>query len=311
MNTFKTILIQLINVILINCIKTQNVEYTPVYKGDFYKITDMHIPGYGRYRTYSPNDLLRDGIIHGMISLDNINHIQSGYIKLLMGSLYLLPTKSSKRILFIGLGVGVLPKTLDQILPNSQIDVVEIEQISYDLAKQYFFYNTSDRVKVHIADGYDYVMNLPKEKSYDIIVLDAFLDLSQEVCAPYVFLNDKFVLKVKEKLKPNGVYAINTVPPYCSHVTYEIGLYHKYFGRLYMGKHFGNRIVLAQKGKQATQRQIKNRVKYYREAFNLVGTDSNWIVETFKSFQKQQYYMPRPRTCQLDASFFINNTCFF
>ena len=66
-----------------------------------------------------------------------------------------------------------------------------------------------------IGDGYDYVMNLTSEK-YDMIILDAFMDLSQEICAPDNMLTEKFVLKVRKHLNSNGVLVVNTLPQFCS-----------------------------------------------------------------------------------------------
>ena len=286
-------------------------NYSPkmetIYQGDYYKVDNVFTP-YGTFRKYGPS-LTSENFSHGFISLDNVDHIQPGYMKLVMASLYLQPTKKPKRILIIGLGIGVLPKSLDQILKDAYIDVVEIDQICLELAKEYFYYNTSDRVRVHIGDGYDFVMNLTKEQTYDIIVMDAFMDYSEETCTPPVFLTDYFVRRVKEHLAPNGVYAINTIPQFCSQNSYELALFHNHFGRLYFGKHHGNKVVLGQKARKApTNRQIKSRVRYYREAFQTLGIDSNWLVATFHNFKRFRQYLPAKTTDWFSYTF-VNNVC--
>ena len=79
-----------------------------------------------------------------------------------MGGLFLQKvTHAPKRILIIGLGIGILPRVFNQIiLKDSHIDVVEIDERIYDIAQKYFFLKKSPRLNVFIGDGYDYVMNL-------------------------------------------------------------------------------------------------------------------------------------------------------
>ena len=127
-------------------------------------------------------------------------------------------------------------------------------------------------------------MNLTSEK-YDMIILDAFMDLSQEICAPETFVTERFVLKVKKHLNKNGVLVVNSLPHFCSKYSYERNLYHNIFGRIYMGSFFTNNIMIALNGKAPTKRQIESRILYYEKLFIRVGTDARWIAQMFKKFK--------------------------
>ena len=64
-----------------------------------------------------------DETVQGMISVANPNLIYVEYVKMLVGSLLINP--EPEKVLIIGLGVGILAKTLDEILrKNATIDVV-------------------------------------------------------------------------------------------------------------------------------------------------------------------------------------------
>jgi spermidine synthase len=43
-----------------------------------------------------------------------------------------------------------------------------------EIAKNLFFFTKSERVNIYVKDGFDYIMNLKKTQSYDLIILDAF-----------------------------------------------------------------------------------------------------------------------------------------
>ena len=184
-----------------------------IYEDESFRVDDVLTKYNQSLRFFGPNNVIKDGINHGKVDLNNVDNVISPYIKLMMGGLYLQKaTLKIKHILFIGLGIGVLPRAFNQIiLKDSHIDVVEIDERIYDIAQKYFFLKKSPRLNVFIGDGFDYVMNLTNEK-YDMIILDAFKDVSQEICAPDTVVTDRFVLKVKKHLNKNGVFAVNTLP---------------------------------------------------------------------------------------------------
>uniref|UniRef100_UPI002953A509 eEF1A lysine and N-terminal methyltransferase-like n=1 Tax=Panthera onca TaxID=9690 RepID=UPI002953A509 len=63
-------------------------------------------------------------------------------------------------LLVVGLGGGSLPLFVHDHFPKSCIDAVEIDPSMLEVATQWFGFSQSDRMKVHIADGLDYITSL-------------------------------------------------------------------------------------------------------------------------------------------------------
>ena len=143
--------------------------------------------------------------------------------------------------------------------------------------------------------------------------MDAFVDIPGETCAPESFFSERFVRKVYDQLRSNGgVFAVNTIPFLCSKFSYERNLYHNIFGRLYMGSIEVNTVILAQKSKvKPTQRQIVSRVNYYKNKFLNLGTDAQWIANTFKNFKRYKRNKLFTNYCDLFRYTFFDNICFF
>ena len=281
-----------------------------IYENGSFRVDDVLTKYNQSLRLFGPNNAIKDDIVHGYIDLNNVNNIGAPCFKLMMGGLYLKKVKHApKRILIIGLGIGILTRALNQIvLKDSQIDVVEIDERIYDIAQKYFFLKKSPRLNVFIGDGFDYIMNLTNEK-YDMIILDAFVDLSQEICAPDTFVTERFVLKVREHLKTSGVLVVNTLPHFCSKYSYERNLYHSIFGRIYIGSSFPNNILIALKDKAPTKQQIESRIRYYEKLFIRVGTDARWIAQMFNNFKRYKRNPLYALQCNLYSYTFGDNYC--
>lgn len=116
----------------------------------------------------------------------------------------LLFNQSPKKILVLGLGVGMMPNVLSNLLPNTKIDIIEIDQEIAFVAKTYFNFNETENMKVIIADAYDFV--LQTQEKYDIIFFDVF----GEDYIPEKFLTRNFMQSLSKLLSPTGILAINT-----------------------------------------------------------------------------------------------------
>ncbi|XP_058103272.1 uncharacterized protein LOC131246849 isoform X2 [Magnolia sinica] len=152
----------------------------------------------------------------------------------------------------IGLGAGLLPMFLRRCMPFSYIEVVELDPMILDLAKDHFGFIEDEKLKVHIADGIRFVRNaandstaskitandqnddyssckgnLPfpngsgansltegeKSTQFDILIIDAdSSDVSSGLtCPPADFMEESFLLCVKESLSKEGLFVINLV----------------------------------------------------------------------------------------------------
>ncbi|XP_048214276.1 eEF1A lysine and N-terminal methyltransferase isoform X1 [Perognathus longimembris pacificus] len=120
-------------------------------------------------------------------------------------------------LLVVGLGGGSLPLFVHDHFPRSRVDAVEIDPSMLDVATQWFGFSQSDRMKVHIADGLDYITSLSgageARPPYDVIMFDVdskdpTLGMS---CPPPAFVEPSFLQKVRSILTPEGVFILNLV----------------------------------------------------------------------------------------------------
>ncbi|KAM5203179.1 eEF1A lysine and N-terminal methyltransferase isoform 2-T2 [Hipposideros larvatus] len=119
-------------------------------------------------------------------------------------------------LLVVGLGGGSLPLFVHDHFPKSCVDAVEIDPSMLEVATQWFGFCQSNRMKVHLADGLDYISNLAggaARPHYDVIMFDVdskdpTLGMS---CPPPAFVDQPFLHKVKSILSPEGVFILNLV----------------------------------------------------------------------------------------------------
>lgn len=108
-----------------------------------------------------------------------------------------------QRILFIGMGGGIMPMYIRKHFPETQIDIVEIDKSILPIAEKYFGFKKDSKINIFFEDGRVFV-DKSKEK-YDII----FLDVYNAEGIPYQFTTVEFFTKIKEKLSKNGILSIN------------------------------------------------------------------------------------------------------
>ncbi|KAJ0988886.1 hypothetical protein J5N97_007242 [Dioscorea zingiberensis] len=153
--------------------------------------------------------------------------------------------KKKVKTIIIGLGAGLLPMFLHGCLPFLDIEVVELDPVVLDLAKDYFGFMEDKELKVHIGDGIKFIQDnivrgSPKASVQDenrdsnanvhdgnsvnplangnecvgmkILIIDAdSSDLSSGLtCPPSNFVEEPFLLSVKEFLS-GGFFVINLV----------------------------------------------------------------------------------------------------
>jgi spermidine synthase len=154
----------------------------------------------------------------------------------------LLVNPEPERILVAGLGGGSIPMTLADLFPNASIDIVEIDQAVFNVAKEYFFFEESDRMNVTVADARVFVKRAGIQGSqYDYIVLDAFTG----DYIPEHLLTREFLQEVQEILAPDGVLVANTFST-SRFYDHESVTYHDVYGEFFNFKlpYSGNRIII-------------------------------------------------------------------
>ncbi|GMH28276.1 hypothetical protein Nepgr_030119 [Nepenthes gracilis] len=150
----------------------------------------------------------------------------------------------------IGLGAGLLPMFLHRSMPFFQIEVVELDPVVLEIARDHFGFYEDKRLKVHLFDGIQFVKKLTKfsaaaevaqshgkvepvtdvktssngdcitseaeaetRRHIDILIIDVdSSDSSSGLTCPAVdFVEDSFLSTVKDAISQQGLFVINLV----------------------------------------------------------------------------------------------------
>jgi len=174
------------------------------------------------------------------VDLDDPKRLVFRYAQVSMTSFAL--QANPKDILVVGLGGGTLPLTYNSLLPEANITAIEIDESVSKVARDYFGFKTSDKIKLVEKDARVYVKRAQrKEHKFDLIVLDAF----NGDYIPEHLMTKEFLEEVQSLLSDDGVLVANT---FSSSKLYdhESATYAAVFGDFYNLKiPRGNRIIIA------------------------------------------------------------------
>ncbi|UCH92195.1 MAG: fused MFS/spermidine synthase [Candidatus Aminicenantes bacterium] len=135
------------------------------------------------------------------IQLDNPLHTCLEYSQNCLLALAFHPDPRS--ILVLGLGGGAVPSILHHILEKAIIDVVEIDPEMHTVAKKYFHFSLSERLRLFINDAFFFIRDT--NNNYDIVIMDAYIgnQLPQSVD------NMAFLVEAARILNPKGLFVAN------------------------------------------------------------------------------------------------------
>jgi spermidine synthase len=210
------------------------------------------------------------------IDLKQPDRLVFEYTQMMLGALYLKPDPRS--ILIIGLGGGTLPRTLAQLLPQADIDVVEIDPAVVSVARQYFGFQPGERIHLTVQDGRAYVRaSLRASKRYELIMLDAY----EHQYIPEHMLTREFLTEVRSLLAPAGVVAANT---FSSSRLYqnESVTYSAVFGTFY-NLHSGNRVILASNAALPSIEEATRNSQMFSTAFERHGFRAPTVLAMFST----------------------------
>ena len=114
-------------------------------------------------------------------------------------------------LLLIGLGGGSLPMFIFTHFPRIYTTVVELDPDIVDVAKKWFGFQESARMKLIVGDGIEFLKE--NSKNYHIVVFDVdSKDTSKALsCPPAVFVDEEILKCVKAMLFPGGLFVLNLV----------------------------------------------------------------------------------------------------
>ena len=127
--------------------------------------------------------------------------LQLEYTRMMMGFLLHLPAPSN--IAMVGLGGGSLAKFCHRYLPETRIDVIEIDAEVIALRDNFAIPADNARFAVHHADAADFLHHCDGE--FDVILADGFD--SQGI--PPNLCTEQFYCDCRAALKPAGMLVAN------------------------------------------------------------------------------------------------------
>lgn len=210
------------------------------------------------------------------INLSRPREFALSYTHMAMGGLLFTTESAPRRLLVIGLGGGTIPTALREVLPQAEIDTVEIDPAVTRVAREYFGFQDDPKLKVFEMDGRVYVKRAIREgKKYDAILLDAF----DHEYIPEHLLTREFLAEVKSLLAPGGVLVGNT---FSSSRLYdhESTTYADVFGTFYNLKS-ANRVVVARPAGLPTAAQMQSRARQYELVLRGFGVDVEKVLPMF------------------------------
>nr|CCA25690.1 methyltransferase putative [Albugo laibachii Nc14] len=121
---------------------------------------------------------------------------------------------SDRSCLIIGLGGGCLPQFIHDHVSNvASITVCELDGDVSQIAEKHFGFTRSDRMRVVIEDGLDYVSQLAKSQKsvFDFIVVDVDAKDTRQAmsCPPLEFTSERFLKQCHALLTSDGLLALN------------------------------------------------------------------------------------------------------
>ncbi|EYU18774.1 hypothetical protein MIMGU_mgv1a024178mg [Erythranthe guttata] len=185
----------------------------------------------GKQRSYCrPSRSYGEGKVdHNYLVRPYHNVIISG---LMLISLHLKGSSSTEcmfETVVIGIGAGLLPMFMKNWMPNLNIEVVELDQVVLDVAKEHFGFKEDEKLRVCITDGIQFVRDKAdsgavteglhctvvhaegeSSSKLDILIVDKDApNLSSALICPAAdFVEESFLQNAKNSLSEEGLFII-------------------------------------------------------------------------------------------------------
>jgi spermidine synthase len=122
--------------------------------------------------------------------------------------LEMIMSQRPKRLLVIGGGAFMLPIGAYRMFPELTIDVVEVDDLLVQIAKDFFSLPEDSRLSVHVEDGIEFLRRT--KRRYDMIIVDVFSGFT----VPPVFTEKGTFSLYRKHLSRKGVIAMNFISEY-------------------------------------------------------------------------------------------------
>lgn len=207
----------LLALMLCSCVRT-NTQSTPVQE-KHHRLDGEGVRITSEYSTIIVRDekdvrtmyFVRDNgdlALESSVNLRKPSLLLIPYTRIMMGALLFHP--NPKTALMIGLGGGAMPHHIQAFHDDLSLDAVDIDPQIVNIAKEYFFLNPDENLRLHAADGFDFIARC--ENQYDILFMDAFLKPSgttDSTGTPIRLKTMSFYEQIIRCLTDQGVVAFN------------------------------------------------------------------------------------------------------
>jgi spermidine synthase len=198
------------------------------------------------------------------------------YSKMMMGALYLHP--NPRRILFMGLGGGVIQRALKELYPKAHIDNVEIDPVVIEAAQKFFGVEASASFRLIESDARIFVRRAIKEGAagaYDMVFLDTF----NADYVPEHLLTLEYFQELKQIMTPDAVLIANTFS-FSRLYDHESVTYQRVFGDFY-NLRGANRVLIAEVGARMSREQIAANALVLAPALRPYGITADYLLPLF------------------------------
>ncbi len=174
---------------------------------DHLKLEDESIYNYLQVYETDRDIVLSTNALFGVQSIRRKDGSLTGmYYDYCMAAPYMAGLHTGGRplnVLVLGMGSGTFASQCDRYLGEMRIEGVEIDKKITDLA--YDCFALPSHINVTTYDGRAYLAALPEDRVYDVILVDAY----QDITIPFQMSTVEFFLLVKKHLTPDGVMVVN------------------------------------------------------------------------------------------------------
>jgi spermidine synthase len=162
-------------------------------------------PHLGRARS-----LVLDHLLHGTNVENDGTYLSAPYVQLMQELICRHHhDKASLRAFFVGGGAYTQPRALWLAAMPVDITVAELDPVVTRTAREELFLDDGDMHVIH-GDARAVLARLPEEERFDVIVGDAFHDIS----VPYHLVTREFAALLRQRLTDDGIYVLNLVDAY-------------------------------------------------------------------------------------------------
>jgi spermidine synthase len=149
-------------------------------------------------------------VVETLMDLREPHRLQHPYARTMMAGFVLRP--EARSCLLIGLGGGALVRFMQHHFPALSLDVVEIDPVVVEVARDYFGTRPAAGTRFIVEDAYRFVAR--SQARYDLVLVDAHLHPGEGTDStghPDRLKGEAFMRNLQARLAPGGVALFNMI----------------------------------------------------------------------------------------------------